>query len=148
VLAGRLGAEAIRNGYRWLGDLDWSAKLQASKPTAMPDPLPTRIKPTALQRAITQAYQNDCLTRVNDHEVRMSVMTHPFGWHHHPDSDETFLVIEGELVISFEEGEVVLAPGEMLTVEAGRVHKTRPGGARSVNLRFERAGAETVFLEG
>jgi mannose-6-phosphate isomerase-like protein (cupin superfamily) len=75
----------------------------------------------------------------------MSVMTGQFRWHRHPDSDETFYGIDGDLVIEFEDGEVVVKPGEFLTVPAGTLHRTRPGGARSVNLTFERTDAETVF---
>lgn len=77
----------------------------------------------------------------------MSVMTGPFGWHCHPDSDETFLIVEGWLVIEFETGEVLLRPGQMLTVTREVRHRTRPDGARSVNLTVERAGAGTIFQE-
>jgi len=75
----------------------------------------------------------------------MSVMTGGFPWHRHPASDETFLAIDGELVIEFAHHQVVLKPGEFLTVPKGVLHRTRPGGERSVNLTFEKLGAETVF---
>jgi mannose-6-phosphate isomerase-like protein (cupin superfamily) len=111
----------------------------------MPDASPALINLADIHRQVDAPYWNEALTAVNDHEVRMSVMTHPFDWHLHPDSDETFLVLEGEIVISFEEREVLLAAGEMLTVPRGTLHKTRPNGARSVNLTFERANAEMIF---
>jgi len=82
---------------------------------------------------------------VNDHEVRMSVMTEQFRWHRHPDSDETFYGVDGELIIEFENGELVVRPGQFVTVPAGTLHRTRPAGERSVNLTFERSGAATVF---
>jgi mannose-6-phosphate isomerase-like protein (cupin superfamily) len=104
------------------------------------------IDPGATQAAIMEPYWNASLTSVNDHEVRMSVMTQAFGWHVHPDSDETFLAIDGKLVISLEDAEITLSPGQMFTVQRGVLHKTRPEGERSVNLTFERAGAETVFV--
>lgn len=94
---------------------------------------------------ITERYHNRSLATVNDHEIRMSVMTRQFRWHRHPDSDETFYGVDGELVIEFESGEVVVEPGEFVTVPAGTRHRTRPAGARSVNLTFERVGAATVF---
>jgi mannose-6-phosphate isomerase-like protein (cupin superfamily) len=105
------------------------------------------IDPAALHGAVTEPYWNETLTSVNDHEVRMSVMTHAFGWHVHPDSDESFLVLEGELAITFEDSEVVLGPGEMFTVPRGTVHRTAPRGARSVNLTFERTNAKTLFVD-
>ena len=107
---------------------------------------PTPIDLAATHAAVSAPYWNEALASVNDHEIRMSVMTGAFGWHVHPDSDETFLAVEGRLVITLADAEVVLSPGEMFTVPRGVVHKTRPEGARSVNLTFERAGAETVFV--
>ncbi|HEX5181537.1 MAG TPA: cupin domain-containing protein [Allosphingosinicella sp.] len=109
------------------------------------DRVPTVIDPLALSRAVTEAYRNVSLGAVNDHEVRLSVMTGQFRWHRHPDSDETFLVVDGELVIEFPDREMVIKPGQLATVPAGTLHRTRPVGERSVNLTFERAGAETIF---
>jgi mannose-6-phosphate isomerase-like protein (cupin superfamily) len=103
------------------------------------------INPLALSRTITSDYHNASLARVNDHEIRMSVMTAQFRWHRHPDSDETFFGVDGDLVVEFENGEVVVGPGEMITVPAGTLHRTRPRGDRSVNLTFERIDAETIY---
>jgi mannose-6-phosphate isomerase-like protein (cupin superfamily) len=103
--------------------------------------------PLALSKSIQDRYRNVSLATVNDHEIRMSVMTERFGWHRHPDSDETFLCVDGELVIEFEDGQVAVAPGQLVTVPAGTLHRTRPGGTRSVNLTFERKDAATLFEE-
>jgi mannose-6-phosphate isomerase-like protein (cupin superfamily) len=106
---------------------------------------PAVIDPAKLSGAIKELYDNRSLSHINDHEIRMSVMTEPFAWHFHPDSDETFLVVEGELIIEFEKGAVSLSAGQMLTVPRRLLHRTRPAGARSVNLTFEKVNAETVF---
>jgi len=103
------------------------------------------VDPLQLSGEVEQAYHNRRIAAVNDHEIRMSVMTHGFPWHHHPDSDETFYAVEGELIIEFPDREIALQPGQFLTVPKGVRHRTRPGGARSVNLTFEKIGAETVF---
>ncbi len=108
-------------------------------------PLPELYDSLALGRQVAANYHNVSLGDVNDHEIRMSVMTEQFRWHRHPDSDETFFGVDGELVIEFPEGELVLKPGQFVTVRAGTLHRTRPAGQRSVNLTFERAGAATVF---
>ena len=106
---------------------------------------PALVEPLALSRLIKEPYHNRSLGQVNDHEIRMSVMTSGFPWHRHPDSDETFYGIDGKLVIEFADGEVIVSPGQFLTVPAGTLHRTRPAGDRTVNLTFERAGAATVF---
>ena len=91
------------------------------------------------------AYDNHPIAELNDHVVRISVMTSPYPWHNHPNSDETFLVLEGGLQIEFEAGAIDLLPGQMLTVPRGQRHRTRPIGARSVNLTFEAAASETAL---
>lgn len=109
------------------------------------DPLGRRVDPLALSRLVDDSYANMSIAGVNDHEIRLSVMTGPFRWHRHPGSDETFCGVDGELVVEFEDGEVVVGPGQLVTVPAGVRHRTRPVGERSVNLTFERRNAETLF---
>lgn len=105
--------------------------------------MPDAIDIRALAAAVAEPYANTVLAEINDHVLRMSVMTGPFHWHCHPDSDELFLCVEGGLRIELADGVVELAPGEAFSVPAGAVHRTSPLGARSVNLTVDSAGAET-----
>jgi mannose-6-phosphate isomerase-like protein (cupin superfamily) len=106
---------------------------------------PEVADPLILSRAVRENYRNVSIAIVNDHEIRMSVMTEQFAWHLHPDSDETFVGVDGELVIELNDGEIILKPGQLATIPAGTLHRTRPAGERSVNLTFERRGASTVL---
>ena len=90
-------------------------------------------------------YDNHLIASTNDHVGRIATMTEPYHWHFHPNSDETFLAIEGRLAIEFENGSLELHPGQLLTIPRGVRHRTRPVDGRSVNLTFEMAGAETVI---
>jgi len=92
------------------------------------------------------AYHNIPLSLVNDHVVRLSIMTQPYEWHYHPNSDEVFLVLEGVVCLDLEERTVELALNQLFTVPANVRHRTRPQGERSVNLTFERADMETILL--
>ena len=92
-------------------------------------------------------YKNIPLSIVNDHTVRLSVMTEPFYWHYHPNSDETFLILEGVLCIDLEDRTVELSPGQLITIPANVKHCTRPKDNRSVNVTFEREGIETVRVD-
>ena len=92
-------------------------------------------------------YFNDILTGVNDHVIRVSVMTNPYFWHFHPNSDETFLVIEGCVIIDLEDNTIELLPGQLFTIPRNVKHRTRPKGNRSVNLTVERADLKTINLE-
>lgn len=91
-------------------------------------------------------YLNVPLSLVNDHVIRMSIMTKPFYWHLHPDSDETFLVIEGTVYIDLETYTVELTPGQLFTIPKDVKHRTRPKEERSVNLTFEHREMKTVRL--
>ena len=98
------------------------------------------------QRTHTGGYSNTVLSNVNGDCVRMSVFEGEYRWHHHPDSDELFLVVEGELEIDFQDAATAtLRPWQCLLVPAGTVHRTRANG-RTVNVTFERQAARTVFL--
>jgi mannose-6-phosphate isomerase-like protein (cupin superfamily) len=100
----------------------------------------------ARESAGTESYNNHPIAQVNDHEVRISTMTEAYHWHCHPDSDESFLALEGGLLIDFDDRTVELRPGQMITVSRGVRHRTRPLGGRSVNLTFERSGARSEKL--
>lgn len=100
----------------------------------------------AVESATKESYDNHPIARVNDHEVRISTMTEAYHWHCHPDSDESFLALEGGLYIDFDDRTVTLSPGHMTTVNRGVRHRTRPIGERSVNLTFERAAAQSEML--
>ncbi len=86
----------------------------------------------------TTSYKNTPLSVTNNHLVRLSVMTEPFYWHYHPNSDETFLVTEGVLYLELEDRTIELEAGQLFTIPANVKHRTRPKGNRSVNLTFER----------
>ena len=100
----------------------------------------------ASESSTDRAYDNHHVAAVNDHEVRISVMTEAYHWHCHPDSDETFLSVEGGLLIDLDDGTIELTPGNLFTVGRGVRHRTRPVTARSVNLTFERKDAKTEVL--
>lgn len=100
----------------------------------------------ASEATTNRDYDNHPVATVNDHEVRLSVMTEGYHWHCHPDSDEAFLSVQGGLLIDLDDETIELAPGNLFTVGRGVRHRTRPVTARSVNLTFERKDAKTEAL--
>nr|WP_294942086.1 cupin domain-containing protein [uncultured Mucilaginibacter sp.] len=110
----------------------------------MMNPKPLTVINLKDATATEEAYKNFPLAFVNNHVIRASVMTEGFYWHYHPNSDETFLVTEGCLMIDLEDKTVELQAGELFTLPKNVVHRTRPKGGRSVNITFELADMETV----
>ncbi|MFD6078037.1 cupin domain-containing protein [Streptomyces hydrogenans] len=87
------------------------------------------------------------VTRVNDYDVRVAKVEGEHIWHAHDDTDEFFLVLDGELRLSLREpgGErtVLLPRGSVFTVPAGTEHRPyAPSGAAI--LMFEPTGTPTV----
>jgi mannose-6-phosphate isomerase-like protein (cupin superfamily) len=96
---------------------------------------------------LSGSYKNVVLAEINDHVVRISLMTEPYFWHFHPNSDETFLGLEGIVILEFGDRCVELRAGQLFTVPKGVKHRTAPAGGRSVNLTIERADIETVRVD-
>jgi mannose-6-phosphate isomerase-like protein (cupin superfamily) len=79
------------------------------------------------------------VAELNDYQFKLSRIEGDFVWHDHPETDEAFLVIEGELRIDFRDGAVLLRPGELFVVPKGVEHK--PFAAKEVKLlRIEPRG--------
>jgi mannose-6-phosphate isomerase-like protein (cupin superfamily) len=96
---------------------------------------------------VTERYRNMVINRVNDSCLRLAVFDEAYRWHYHPASDELFVVVEGCLAIDLSESrELRLHPWECVTIPAMTRHRTRALG-RTVNLCFEKLGAETIFVD-
>lgn len=63
------------------------------------------------------------VAEMNDYQFKLVKIQGDFVWHDHPETDETFIVVEGELRIDFRDGAVHLGPGEMFVVPKGVEHK-------------------------
>jgi mannose-6-phosphate isomerase-like protein (cupin superfamily) len=113
----------------------------------MMNPKPLTVINLEAATATAEAYKNFPLAFVNNHVIRASVMIEAFYWHYHPNSDETFLVTEGCLLIDLEDKTIELQAGELFTIPKNVIHRTRPKGERSVNITFELADMETVKVE-
>lgn len=72
------------------------------------------------------------VAEMNDYQFKLARLEGDFIWHTHADTDETFIVLEGELRIDFRDGAVTLGPGEMYVVKKGVEHK--PSAAQEVKL--------------
>jgi len=63
------------------------------------------------------------VARYNDNEVRLVKVEGEFVWHQHDDTDELFLVLDGELEMELRDRTVTLGPGELIVVPRGMEHR-------------------------
>ena len=65
------------------------------------------------------------VARLNDYEVKLVKLKGEFVWHTHEDTDELFLVIDGQLTIQLRDRDVLLGPGQLFVVPRGVEHCPR-----------------------
>ena len=63
------------------------------------------------------------VARYNDNEVMVVRVEGEFVWHSHEDTDDLFLVLDGELDIELRDRTVTLGPGELFVVPKGVEHR-------------------------
>ncbi|OXM67700.1 cupin domain-containing protein [Amycolatopsis vastitatis] len=92
------------------------------------------------------AWSPRIVTRVNDYDIRLARFDGEHVWHVHANTDEFFLVLDGEIEIGLrdpEERVVTLARGQVFVVPKGTFHKPSSKSGASV-LLVEPAGTLTV----
>jgi mannose-6-phosphate isomerase-like protein (cupin superfamily) len=65
------------------------------------------------------------IAQINDYDVRIVKVQGEFTWHKHADTDELFLVLDGQLTIQMRDRDVVLGPRELFVVPRGVEHCPR-----------------------
>jgi mannose-6-phosphate isomerase-like protein (cupin superfamily) len=72
---------------------------------------------------LTERWQPRVIAEMNDYQFKVVKLEGDFVWHRHEDTDETFLVLSGNLRIDFRDGAVSVAAGELYVVPKGVEHK-------------------------
>jgi len=70
-----------------------------------------------------EQWQPKVVAEMNDYQFKLVKLQGDFIWHDHKDTDETFIVVEGQLRIDFRDGCVQISAGEMFVVPKGVEHK-------------------------
>ncbi|MEV5606904.1 cupin domain-containing protein [Streptomyces sp. NPDC052225] len=109
-----------------------------------------RMEPVALDAALKTfdaVWSPRIVTTVNDYDVRLAKAEGEHVWHVHEDTDEFFLVVEGELTIGLREAagerEVVLPRGSVFTVPRGTWHKPHAAPGTAI-LLLEPSGTSST----
>ena len=63
------------------------------------------------------------IAEMNDYQFKLAKVKGEFIWHSHKETDETFIVLDGELIIEFRNEKVKLSKGELYIVPRGVEHK-------------------------
>jgi len=71
----------------------------------------------------TEHWAPRIVARYNGNEVRIAKVQGEFIWHQHEDTDELFLVLDGQLEMEFRDRTVAVGPGELIVVPRGVEHR-------------------------
>jgi mannose-6-phosphate isomerase-like protein (cupin superfamily) len=73
-------------------------------------------------------WQPRVVAEMNDYQFKVVKIEGDFQWHRHADTDETFVVLEGQLRIDYRagpsgDGSILLRAGQMAVIPKGVEHK-------------------------
>lgn len=94
---------------------------------------------SAALATVTEHWQPHRLTSVNNYDLKVVKVQGEFVWHTHPDTDELFMVLDGQLTIQLRDRDVVLGPQDVFVVPKGVEHCPKADGEVRV-LLFEPQG--------
>ena len=61
----------------------------------------------------------------NENKIQIAKTKGEFVWHAHPDTDDFFLVLSGQLTIELRDRVIELGPGDLFVVPRGVDHRPR-----------------------
>ena len=72
---------------------------------------------------IAEHWQPRVVAEMNDYQFKLAKIQGEFVWHSHAETDEVFIVVDGQMRLEFRDGSVELKAGEMYVVPRGVEHK-------------------------
>lgn len=83
-----------------------------------------QVSVPAVMQSISQHFTPKLVAAVNNHEVKVAKIKGAFIWHSHPNSDELFYILNGEITLEIENAPTVqLQKGDIFVVPKGVRHK-------------------------
>jgi mannose-6-phosphate isomerase-like protein (cupin superfamily) len=86
-------------------------------------PAPVHVNLAEKLGTFSEHWAPKIVARYNDNEVRLVKTIGEFVWHKHEETDELFLILEGEFDMDFRDRTVTVKPGELLIVPRGTEHR-------------------------
>ncbi len=89
-------------------------------------PLNTRYAPIDFSdklALLSQHWSPRVVAEMNDYQFKLVKLQGAFVWHQHADTDEVFIVLDGNMSIEFRDGVVALSARQMYVVPKGVEHR-------------------------
>jgi mannose-6-phosphate isomerase-like protein (cupin superfamily) len=96
------------------------------------DRMPDTVNLAAKLATFSEHWQPRVVAQYNGNDIMVAKLQGEFVWHKHDETDDCFLVLQGNLTIQLRDRDVHLAPGELFVVPKGVEH--RPVAREEVHL--------------
>lgn len=70
----------------------------------------------------SEYWQPKIIGELNDSYIKAVKVKDSFVWHDHPNEDELFYVVKGQMLLKLRDQEIALGPGEFAVVPRGVEH--------------------------
>jgi len=64
------------------------------------------------------------IAKLNDYHIKVVRIKGDFIWHKHHNTDEVFIVLDGQMRMDYEDEKIMLSKGEMIVVPKNKLHKS------------------------
>ena len=89
----------------------------------MTEAAPAKVNLAEKLRRFSEHWSPRIVAHYSGNDIMVVKVEGEFVWHSHPDTDDFFLVIDGELDIELRDRTVTLGPGELFVVPTGVEHR-------------------------
>ena len=74
-------------------------------------------------KLLDEDYSVRIIAKMNDYEFKIVKFKGEFVWHSHPDTDETFIILKGKMMMHLRDEVIEVNAGEMIVIPKGVEHK-------------------------
>ena len=110
-----------------------------------------KCNPLQVARSLSQLWSPKVISEVDNHYVKVAKLKGHFVWHNHTEQDELFLILQGSLVMEYEEEyedrQVELNAGDLHVVPKGAMHNPYAAEECLVMLIEDKGTAHTGDME-
>lgn len=74
-------------------------------------------------KLFSEQWTHKIIAELNDYQFKLVRISGDFVWHKHDETDEAFIVLDGEMRVDYRTGSETVKKGEMIVVPKGIEHK-------------------------
>ncbi|PHS26877.1 MAG: hypothetical protein COA84_05310 [Robiginitomaculum sp.] len=71
----------------------------------------------------SETWSPKIIADLDDYHIKLTRLDGDFPWHAHGDADEMFFILDGHLRMEFRDRVETLAPGELIVIPKGTLHR-------------------------